>query len=148
MLGVTTRDWARFGWLMLNRGLSPATGERILSEAWVAAATAPDAAHLMPGEANTQSDYQYFGYGYQWWVGPREGEPNQPGRDFLAIGVYGQIMYVSPDDGVIVAKNAAYPEYKEMQRPGSHENYIETQGYEAMRAIARHYGRIDLASYS
>ena len=41
VLGVTTRDYARFGWLMLNDGLSPATGERLVSEAWVRAATTP-----------------------------------------------------------------------------------------------------------
>jgi CubicO group peptidase (beta-lactamase class C family) len=135
----------------------------------VAAATTPDAPHLMPGDDNAASDYQYFGYGFQWWVGPREDDRSRPGRDFLAIGVYGQIMYVSPEHGVVVAKNAAYPGYKERQRPGSHENYVETQGcvresmpqeprrshssrgsclppgrYEAMKAIARHYGNVEL----
>ena len=30
ILGATTRDWARFGWLYLNGGVSPSLGTRIL----------------------------------------------------------------------------------------------------------------------
>ena len=124
--------------LLLNKGVSPATGARVVSEAYVAAATTPDAPHLMPGEDNAKSDYPYFGYGFQLWVGPKPEARSEPGTDFLAIGVYGQMIYVSPDDGVVIAKTAAYPGYKEEQRPGSHENYVETMGYEALRAIAKH----------
>ena len=40
VLGATARDYARFGWLLLNKGLSPATGERVVSEAWVEARAA------------------------------------------------------------------------------------------------------------
>jgi len=38
-LGITTRDYARFGWLFLNGGLSPATGDRLIAEEWVRAST-------------------------------------------------------------------------------------------------------------
>jgi CubicO group peptidase (beta-lactamase class C family) len=141
VLGVTTRDYARFGWMMLNDGLSPATGQRIVAKEWVRAATTPDAPHLMPGDANTQSDYPFFGYGYQWWVGPREDDLSAPADDFLAIGVYGQMIYVSREHNVVIAKNAAYPGYDQKQRPGTHENYVETQGFHALRAIAKHLGR-------
>ena len=44
---------------------------------------------------------------------------------------------VSPDDGVVIAKNAAFPHYAKLQDPENHENHLETQGFEAMRAIAR-----------
>ena len=50
-----------------------------------------------------------------------------------------QMLYVSREHGVVVAKNAAYPEYEKHQRPGTHENYVETTGYHALRAIAKHY---------
>lgn len=138
ILGVTTRDYARFGWLYHNRGLSPATGDRVLSENWVMASLHPDAPHLMPGEQNLLSDYPTFGYGYQWWLCPQEHNPSLPDRDFMAIGIYGQVIYVSPADGIVIAKNAAFPSYKDHQHPTSHENYVETQGFQALRAISRH----------
>ena len=54
-------------------------------------------------------------------------------------GVYGQMLYISREHGVVIAKNAAYPHYASKQRPNSHENFIETQGYQAMRAMASHF---------
>ena len=44
--------------------------------------------------------------------------------------------YVSPADGIVIAKNAADPFYEAGQDPGSHENRLETQGFAAFRAIA------------
>ena len=38
---------------------------------------------------------------------------------------------------VVIAKNAAFPHYAKLQDPENHENHLETQGFEAMRAIAR-----------
>jgi hypothetical protein len=46
---------------------------------------------------------------------------------------------VSRQHRVVVAKNAADPNYDQAQREDNHENYIETQGFHALRAIARHY---------
>mmetsp|Transcript_24715 Transcript_24715/g.41789 ORF Transcript_24715/g.41789 Transcript_24715/m.41789 type:complete len:432 (-) Transcript_24715:170-1465(-) len=137
ILGVTTRDYARFGWLYLNKGVSPASGERILPEEWVSASLSADKPHLVPGEQNTMSNYPTFGYGYQWWLCPTEEDPSKPSNDFMAIGVYGQLIYVSPDDGIVIAKNAADPHYADMQSPTSHENYLETQGFQALRAISK-----------
>jgi CubicO group peptidase (beta-lactamase class C family) len=137
ILGVTTRDWARFGWLYLNGGVSPSLGTRILSEDWVRASLAADAPHLQPGKQNTMSDYPTFGYGYQWWLCPHPDDPARLARDYMAMGVYGQLIYVSPDDGMVIAKNAAFPHYAKLQDPDSHENYLGTQGLAAMRAIAR-----------
>jgi len=137
ILGATTRDWARFGWLYLNGGVSPSLGTRILSEDWVRASLAADAPHLQPGKQNSMSDYPTFGYGYQWWLCPHPDDPARLARDYMALGVYGQLIYVSPDDGLVIAKNAAFPHYAKLQDPESHENYLETQGLAAMRAIAR-----------
>lgn len=137
VLGVTTRDYARLGWLYLNGGVSPGTGERVLSEEWVRQSLTADKPHLMPGEMNKMSDYPSFGYGYQIWLCPREDDPNALANDFMAIGVYGQLIYVSPDDNIVIAKNAADPNYPKMQDPTSHENFLETQGFRAMRKIAQ-----------
>ena len=43
---------------------------------------------------------------------PHGRDPARPGRDYLCIGVYGQMIYVSPDDGVVVVKTAADPHYQ------------------------------------
>jgi CubicO group peptidase (beta-lactamase class C family) len=42
-----------------------------------------------------------MGYGYQWWI------PREPDDDFMALGVYGQTIYVSPKDRVVIVKNSA-----------------------------------------
>ena len=78
-LGITTRDYARFGWLFLNGGLSPATGDRLIAEEWVRASTTADAPHLHPGpNANAGKDCQFCGYGYQWWLPPGDDAPSGP----------------------------------------------------------------------
>ena len=41
----------------LNKGRSPSTGDSVVPEQWVDAALAADSPHLMPGRANTMSDY-------------------------------------------------------------------------------------------
>jgi len=52
----------------------------------------------MPGE-NALSDYP-LGYGYQWWI------PDDSG-DFMAIGVYNQFIYVSPQNNVVAVQLSA-----------------------------------------
>jgi len=134
VLSITTRDYARFGWLMLNRGLSPSTGERILSEGWVEASHTPSGPHLMPGVNN-----RLFGYGYQWWVGPSLEDPSIAGTDYFAIGIYGQMLYISVDHGIVIAKNAANPHFvSSASKPAG--DFIE--GFYAMREIARHYSSV------
>ena len=109
----------------------------MLAEEWVKASLTADKAHLRPGKQNKFSDYPTFGYGYQWWLCPQDDDESAVANDFMAIGVYGQVIYVSPDDGIVIAKNAADPGYPELQAPDSHENYLETQGFRAMRTIAK-----------
>jgi CubicO group peptidase (beta-lactamase class C family) len=84
--GINARaaDYARLGLLFLHRG--EWNGTRVVSEAWVRAATAP--------HARTEGENLY---GYFWWI---DGE--RPGR-FYAWGDHGQYIYVAPDaDAVIV----------------------------------------------
>ena len=148
MLSARTRDWARFGWLYLNEGVSPATREQVLSKDWVARSTtvldadSTENEHLMPlaGEKGLTNLNQMFGYGYQWWLGPKDGEESKLRGDFSAIGVYGQMVYASPEDGIIIAKNAADPNYAKYKRNlanGTEENTLPTQTFRAFREIAR-----------
>ena len=107
--------------------------------------------HLMPlaGDTGLTNLHQMFGYGYQWWLGPKDDEdsklrgdadPRKLRGDFCAMGIYGQMVYVSPEDGIIIAKNAAdpnYPKYKRILTNGKEENTLPTQTFRAFREIAR-----------
>lgn len=63
---------------------------------------------------------------YQWWI------PQQPDGDYLAIGVYGQFVYIYPKKKIVIAKTSAYPAYNV---DGS-DKEIETIAL--FRAIATH----------
>ena len=99
-LNAVLRDYARLGQLYLNQGAWQ--GKQIVPAAWVRASVTPDAPHLHPG--NPASNW-VLGYGYQWWI------PQQPDGDYLAIGVYGQFIYVDPKRKIVIAKTSAYPDY-------------------------------------
>ena len=92
-LNVTTRDYARFGQLLLNNG--EFNGKQIVSAQWIKAATTPQAEYLKP-----QADK--LGYGYQIWLPPaaQQGE-------FFCVGVYGQYIYVNQQHNVVIVKNSA-----------------------------------------
>lgn len=89
-LNLTTHDYALFGHMVANGGVS--FGTRIVSEDWITESTAPS--------ANTQVGD--FGYGYQWWipVGATQGQ-------FMGRGIYGQYIYIDRPRGVVIAVNAA-----------------------------------------
>ncbi len=116
-LNATLRDWARFGRLYLEGGARE--GRQIVPADWVAASVAPTAAHLQPGD--NPASFWTFGYGYQWWI------PEDPQGDFLAIGVWGQYIYVDPSRDVVIVKTSADPLFDD----NDHESVA------AFRAIAR-----------
>lgn len=101
-LNVTLRDYARFGRLYINHGNW--NGEQIVPEQWIIDSVTPDSLHLMPGD-NPLSNSK-MGYGYQWWI------PEQPKDDFMALGVYGQYIYVNPKKRVVIVKTSAFPHWK------------------------------------
>jgi CubicO group peptidase (beta-lactamase class C family) len=124
-LNVTLRDYARFGRLYLKKGNW--NGKQIVPEAWVKASVTPDAPHLMPGKRPNAS--WVLGYGYQWWI------PENQDGDYLAIGIYGQAIYVYPRYNIVIAKTSAYADYN---KDGSD---MEIESIEMFRAIARDLGR-------
>lgn len=102
-LNASLRDLARFGWLYLNGGRR---GERqIVPEEWVRASVTPDAPHLVPGPKPGTTET--MGYGYQWWI------PAEPRGDFMALGVYGQTIYVDPGTRLVIVKNAVDLDFQE-----------------------------------
>jgi CubicO group peptidase (beta-lactamase class C family) len=96
---ATVRDYARVGLMMLQGGT---LGEkRVVSSAWVHDSTQPDAPYLKPKPGGPEGGY---GYAYQWWV--------PPGNDgvFMALGIYGQCIYINPARHIVIVQTSAWPE--------------------------------------
>jgi CubicO group peptidase (beta-lactamase class C family) len=121
-LNAVLRDYARFGVLFLNNGRWG--NEQVIPAEWVKASITPDAPHLMPGSDPKTHDWT-LGYGYQWWI------PENPDGDFLAIGIYGEFIYIYPKYRVVIAKSSAYVDYN---KDGDD---MEIETIEMFRSIAR-----------
>lgn len=102
-LSVSLRDYARFARLYLEGGAY--NGQQILPQQWVKDSLDVSADYSKPG-ANGDA-YNAIGYGYQWWV------PQGSQGEFMAIGVYGQWIYVNPVTRVIIVKTSADPDFME-----------------------------------
>ena len=85
-LVMTTRDYARLGWLVAQGGQWQ--GRQIVPAEWIARATTPDP----PGAR----------YGLHWWL-----PPAAQGGETYARGIYGQFLWIDPARGVVIAVNAA-----------------------------------------
>ena len=106
-LGVSAclRDIGRFGQLVLEDGEAFA-GARVLPPGWRDLAGQPDSAATAFGRLLAGSP---AGYGYQWWALP--GAPYADGLHagaFLALGAYGQRLYINPPEGLVVVIQSAW----------------------------------------
>lgn len=102
-LNARIRDYAKLGRLYVNEGIWEQAGEsrRILPAGWVQEATQPSAAHLEPAAIGDG----IRGYQYQWWV------PHHSDGDFFAAGIWGQHIYVSPQDDLVIVRTSVDPDY-------------------------------------
>ena len=117
-LNARLRDYARFGRLFLEGGARD--GRQIVPAAWVDTSTRPSAPRLEPGE--NPASFWTFGYGYKWWV------PENPQDEFLAIGIWGQYVYVDRARKIVIVKTSADYDFDTRD----HETV------EVFRAIAAH----------
>ncbi len=83
-LNARAIDFAKFGRLYLKEGNW--NGKQIVSKDWVKNSTKID---TLNGSR--------WGYQYQWWI------PNKTG-DFIAEGILGQFIYVSPSENLIIVR--------------------------------------------
>jgi CubicO group peptidase (beta-lactamase class C family) len=103
--GVNARaiDFAKLGLLMLHAGRH--NGTQILPADWVRDATAPPhapPAGYHPDQAWMSGEPDLY-YGYMWWGLDKGG-----GRyDFTAHGKYGQFIFVSPANDVVIVRNGS-----------------------------------------
>jgi CubicO group peptidase (beta-lactamase class C family) len=107
-LGVRARlrDVGRFGQLVLEDG-EAFNGRCVLPPGWRDLAGQPDCGatgfgRLIPRTA--------FGYGYQWWVLPHGPTGIHIGA-FVAIGSFGQFIYVHPTERVVAVIRSAWRQH-------------------------------------
>ncbi|WP_101067795.1 serine hydrolase domain-containing protein [Roseovarius salinarum] len=86
-LNMTTRDYARFGQMILQGGRWQ--GRQVVPRDWIARATRPSAPTAPDDPA----------YGLHWWV-PGDGEA-------MARGVYGQYIWIDRARDVVIVTTAA-----------------------------------------
>ncbi|MDA9729805.1 beta-lactamase family protein [SAR86 cluster bacterium] len=122
-LNITARDYAKFGELYRLDG--KLNGQQIVPKSWVKDSITPDGPHLTPGD-NPLSDYP-LGYGYQWWV------PEGDKGEFMAIGIYNQMIYVAPESNMVIVKLSANSSYGTAEDTGIAS---ELETIEFFRAIS------------
>lgn len=82
-INATLRDYARLGLFALNNG--QAGGEQVLPENWI--------------KESTSSSKGADHYGYFWWL--------NPDGTYEAMGIFGQGIYVNPNENVVIAIHSA-----------------------------------------
>lgn len=96
-LAISLRDYGRFGQIYLNKGNW--NGSQIISSAWVQESVNPSEPFLKPGKK--ENSFTDFGYQYQWWI------PQKQDGDFMALGIFGQTLYIDPKRNVVIVKLSA-----------------------------------------
>ena len=85
-ISASLRDYARLGIFAKHQGKLP-SGESILPDGWMDAATAPSKG--------------YDGYGYKWWLLADDA--------YTASGIFGQMIYVNPKRDLVIAVHSNAP---------------------------------------
>jgi len=119
-LSLTLRDFAKLSSLYLHNG--DWNGEQVVPSSWVKDSITPDAPHLLPSES--------FGYGYQWWI--TDGDS----REFMAMGVYGQYMYINPETNTVIVKLSANPFYNDISYAPS-SDFVHLEMFRAIAAAVK-----------
>ncbi|MEO0635757.1 MAG: serine hydrolase [Pseudomonadota bacterium] len=89
-MNMTTRDYARFGQMVLDGGQW--AGVQVVPEEWIEQSTAPS--------APTATRNDGFDYGYQWWI------PEGIEGVILARGVYGQFIWIDRNTNSVIVKTS------------------------------------------
>jgi hypothetical protein len=96
---LRVEDIAKLGQLYLNKGVW--NGQRILSEAWVSAATSRQADNSRTGD--TRPDWTQ-GYGYQFWMATH--------GCYRGDGAYGQFCVVMPEYDAVLALSGEIDDFQ------------------------------------
>ena len=95
-LNATLRDYARFGRLVMHGGVRD--GHQVVPSGWL-----DDALHASEVPSRATGSHPFgggFALGYHWWL------PDSSEDDAVAIGIYGQYLYVHRGHGVVIVKTS------------------------------------------
>ncbi len=106
-MGLTLREFGKFGILYLNKGKWGS--EQVVSENWVEKSVSPVSSEI-------------YWYGYSFWLVPvfeNYRDYNLPGNIYLAWGIHTQQIFVIPDYDIVVVRlgNDNNPENDEWVEP-------------------------------
>ena len=116
-LNATLRDYARFAQMLLSQG--SANGRQIVPKDWVE--DIQNADHGLFGEPYTEAAPN-GAYRNQFWI------EDVDRRAFMARGVFGQLIYVDPEQHMVVVKLSTWPEFTSVPRLKSALNAIHAIG--------------------
>ncbi|MEO0328575.1 MAG: serine hydrolase [Pseudomonadota bacterium] len=127
-LNITTRDYARFGQMFLDYGKWQ--GAQVVPSGWVLESTIASAPPVADSEKQNGNDQ--YNYGYQWWV---PADSTSFGGDYLARGIYGQYIYISPKTKTVIVRTAANRNFRGKVEDGRFVNLVNLDMF---RAVAAH----------
>lgn len=104
-LSATLRDYARLGTVMLNN--SELYGEKLLADEWLENATEM---LFKTGEGDG-------GYGYLWWKAGN--------GSYLAVGIFGQMIYINPAKNLVIAQYAAWSSAGSKELSNNRSDFIQ-----------------------
>jgi CubicO group peptidase (beta-lactamase class C family) len=102
---ATLRDYARFGLVMASGGIG--NGRKIVPCEWIADTLDCNADIFGAPYTDTLPDGAYRN---QFWV------RDHRKRVLMARGVFGQLIYISPADSLVVVKLSSWPEFLSAER--------------------------------
>ncbi len=97
---ATLRDYARFGLMMQNNG--SANGVEVVPQAWVDECASGDSGKFGAPYNEICPDGAYSNF---WWSN------NIDQGDFMARGVFGQMIYVNRETSLTIIKLSTWPDY-------------------------------------
>jgi len=103
---ISARELARFGHLFLNGGTW--RGRRLISKAWIDAATSVQVPSTLPLAKRSGADGRGV-YGYNWWVNGTRADgklkwPGAPKGTYAASGYNNNDMFVIPEWRMVVVR--------------------------------------------
>lgn len=126
---ATLRDYGLLGLVVSNAGIAP-NGKRILPESWIKQIANPRA-HYLKGSPPSKEGVIY-GYNHQWWLPYKKGERQSWPRPVMAMGIFGQGLYIDPLNDVVIVQMSAW------NQPDPEDKWDEM--LIAMRAISQRIG--------
>jgi len=99
-ISMSLRDYARFALFFMEGG------KDVLPDGWVQQASSKQ----------TPSDFGDLGYGFLWWT--------HDDGTYEAIGIFGQSIFISPRENLVIVTNSAWPEADSIPRYIIHDAYM------------------------